>query len=121
MIDANLVSAILRALMRRELRWPARWQSEAIEAVSPYVDSEYLLEIWVGDPETSIHGTLVGGYVFAGSDKELRIIYHQSGNSDVYEWRLPLGPVLQVKARLPGKRRSLIFAHPSWSQHRTSS
>ena len=40
-------------------RWPARWQTDAINAIAPYIDSEYLVEILVGDPATSIDGTLL--------------------------------------------------------------
>jgi len=96
------------------LQWPDRWQSEAIEAVEPYVDTDYLVEIWVGDPASSIHGSLIGGYVFTTADGHLEIIHDRSGRSDVYPWRLLLGPVLRATARLPGKRRSVLYAHPDW-------
>jgi hypothetical protein len=86
--------------------------------VAPYVDSEYLVEVWVGDPSTSIDGTLIGGYIFTTDDGQLQIIHDRSGRPDVYPWRLLLGPVLRVTARLPGKRRFVVYAHPDWMPRR---
>jgi hypothetical protein len=100
----------------RAERWPVRWQTDAIAAVDPYIDSEYLVEILVGDPATSIDGTLVAGYVYTDPDGELRIIHDRSGRPDVFPWRPPIGPVLRVSARLPGGRRTVIYAHPEWTQ-----
>ena len=96
--------------------WPSRWQPEAIEAVRPYVDSDAQLEILVGDPEESIHGTLIAGYVFTADDGSIQIIHDHSGRPDVYPWRLLLGPVLVVKVREPGRRLRTIYRRPGWER-----
>jgi hypothetical protein len=95
--------------------WPARWQPEAIDAVAPYVDTEYLVEIWVGDSATSIDGSLLAGHLFTDDNGELKIIHDRSGRPDVYPWSLLGGPVLKATARLAGKRRAIIYAHPDWT------
>ncbi len=96
-------------------RWPARWQPEAIAAVEPYLDSEYLVEIWVGDPATSIDGSVVAGYIYTDQEGELKMIHDRSGRPDVYPWRPLMGPVLRITARIAGKRRTVAYAHPDWS------
>jgi hypothetical protein len=95
-------------------KWPERWQPEAIEAVAAYVDSDFLVEMWLG-PTSSIDGTLLAGYVYTDEDGHLRIIHDRSGRSDVYPGPLLAGPVLRVAVRLPGKRRTIAFAHPDWT------
>lgn len=101
-----------------DLRWPERWQREAIEATEPYVDSEHLIEVVVGDPATSVDGSLVAGYVFTTDSGELRIIHDRSGRPDVYDWPLLAGPVLRVAARLPKHRRTIVYTHPEWEPRR---
>ena len=97
-------------------KWPARWQPEAIEALAPLVDADTRVSVLIGDPATAIHGTLQEGYVYADSDGTLKIIYDQSGRSDVYPWDLPSGPVLRLHRLQPGKRRQLLYAHPAWME-----
>ena len=96
--------------------WPKQWQSEAIDAVSRYVDSGAQLEILVGPPEKSIHGTLISGYLYTADDGSLKIIHDRSGRPDVYPWALLAGPVLVVKVREPGKRLRTIYRHPRWQR-----
>lgn len=93
--------------------WPEGWQPEAI-AVATYVDSDFMVEMWLG-PTSSIDGTVLSGYGFTDEDGQLRIIHDRSGRPDVYPWPLLEGPVLRVAVRLPGKRRTIAFAHPDWS------
>lgn len=99
-------------------QWPDRWQPEAIKTVEPYVDSEYLLDIWVADPATSIGGTRMAGYVYKNADGRLEMIHDRSERKDVYPGPLLLGPVLRVTARLPSGRRSVVFEHPDWKSLR---
>ena len=80
--------------------------------------SEYLIDIWVGDPRSSIDGTLISGYVYAADDGFVTAIHDHSGRADVYPWRLLAGPVLRMTARMPGKRRKVIYAHPEWAPRR---
>ena len=96
------------------LRWPDRWQSEAIEAVRPYVGEDTRLEILVDDPATAVFGTLFGGFVFGADDGTVSIIHDRSGRPDVYPWPLPLGPVLRVSVLRPRRRRLDVYVHPEW-------
>jgi len=113
------VQRLVASLVVVPLTWPTRWQPEAIEAVAPYVNTEYLVEIWVGDPSTSVDGSLVAGYIFTTGDGQLRIIHDRSGRPDVYPWPLLIGPVLRATARLPRKRRAVVYAHPDWEPRRS--
>jgi len=101
--------------MKPELTWPARWQPEAIEAIAPYVDTDYLVEVLVGAPATSIDGSSLAGYLFTAGSGQVQIIHDRSGRPDVYPWSLLAGPVLRVTARLPSKRRSVVYMHPDWN------
>ena len=103
------------------LTWPDRWQHDAIEATLPYVNTDYLVEIVVGDPAASIDGSIIGGYVFTTETGELQIIHDRSGRPDVYPWRLLTGPVLRVTARLPKKHRRVVYSHPDWAPRRDES
>ena len=84
----------------------------------PYVNTQYLVEIVVGDPTTSVDGSVLAGYVFTTDFGELQIIHEGSGRPDVYAWPLLAGPVLRVAARLPKKRRTVVYAHPDWVPQR---
>ncbi len=95
--------------------WPSGWQSEAIAALEPYVGSDHVVEIWVGDAEQSISGTLLEGNVLVGDDDRVMVLYDRSGRTDVYPWALLPGPVLRMTARVPGRKRQVIFAHPTWN------
>lgn len=97
------------------IKWPARWQREAIEAVAPYIGSELRLEILVDDPHKAISGTLIGGFVFVDSDGIVSIIHDRSGRPDVYPWKLLLGPVLEVWVLRPRRPRHIIYRHPEWT------
>ena len=99
-------------------RWPERWQRDAIEATEPYVNTDYLVEIVVGDPATSIDGSIIAGYVFTTGTGDLQIIHDRSERPDVYPGRLLMGPVLRVTARMPKKRRSVVYSHPDWVARR---
>ena len=98
-----------------ELRFPDRWQPEAIAAVRPHVGADVRLSILVGDPTTSIDGSLLEGFVFADEAGTVRIIHDRSGRPDVYPWDLLLGPVLRVDLLRPRKRRQRLYTHPSWA------
>jgi hypothetical protein len=96
------------------VRWPNRWQPDAIEALEPYIGTDYFVEGLVDDPATAIHGTAFAGYVYIGVDERVWVIYDRSGRPDVYPWPLLLGPVLRLTVRMPGKRREVIYANPDW-------
>jgi hypothetical protein len=98
-----------------DLRFPERWQPEAIEAVAPYVDDDVRLAILVGEPGVSLHGSLLEGFLFAGDDGTVRIIHDRSGRPDVYPWDLLLGPVLSVDLLRPRRPRRRLYTHPSWT------
>ena len=94
--------------------WPALWQREAITAIAPYLDTDATVDLLVGDPETSIHGSRLAGYLFTNNG-EVWVIHDRSGRPDVYPGRLLRGPVLQIRVREPGKRSRLVYAHPEWT------
>lgn len=102
-----------------DLTWPPRWQPEAIAALAPHVDGDHLVEIVVGDPVRSIDGSLLAGYVVTTERDELQIIHDRSGRPAVRPWPLLAGPVLRITARLPTRRREVIYAHPGWVGRRT--
>jgi hypothetical protein len=97
------------------LTWPDRWQAEAVDAVLPFVDTDFIVEIWVGDPSVSRDGSLLAGHLFTGEGGRPQIIFDRSGRPDVYSWRLLTGPVLRITARQKGKRRQAVYTHPDWS------
>jgi len=94
--------------------WPEHWQPDAIAAIEPYVGSDYRLEVLVGDPATSVSGTLLAGYLY-DSDKGIQVIHDRSRRPDVYPWPLLAGPVLRATACLPKRSRTVVFQHPDWS------
>ena len=98
------------------MKWPDRWQPEAIEAALPYVDTDERLDILVDDPAVAIHGTRVGGYLFRGEDDTVMIIHDRSGRPDVYPWRLLSGPVLVIKRPRPRRRAEELYRHPDWKR-----
>ena len=97
-----------------DLRWPDRWQPEAIDAVAPYVGTDDRLDIWVDPPETAVAGTRLGGHVFAAEDGTVMIVHDRTGRPDVHPWRLLAGPVLVVKLRRRGRPAKELFRHPRW-------
>jgi hypothetical protein len=105
-----------RGVTRARDDWPDLWQPEAIEAVRPYVDADVRLEINVGDPATSIFGSLIGGYVYHDELGHLKIIHDRSGRRGIYPWDLPRGPVLTVYLLRPRTRRQRLYAHPDWTE-----
>jgi hypothetical protein len=94
--------------------WPARWQPEAIAALEPLLGSDSVVEVWVGDPLTSRHGILLAGHVFVDADGRAAVVHDRSGRPDVHPWPLLAGPVLRLTARARGRRRTVLFEHPSW-------
>ena len=96
-----------------DIQWPPEWQTEARDALLPYVDGDNRLEITVGDPSDTVSGSVVAGYVYLAST-EPRVIYDRSGRADVYPWPLLAGPVLQICLLGPRRRREVLYAHPSW-------
>jgi hypothetical protein len=100
-------------------RWPEGWQVEVIDVIEAFVDTDYRVDIWIGDPATSLGGSLIDGYVITGAHGQLKIVHDRTGRHDVYPWPLSSvpGPVLRVTAHLPGRRRSVVYIHPDWSNH----
>lgn len=96
--------------------WPAGWQPEAIAALEPYLGTDHVVEVWVGDPLTSRDGTLLAGHVFVADDGRVTVVHDRSGRPDVHPWPLLAGPVLRLTARVPGRRRAVLFEHPSWTR-----
>lgn len=96
------------------ISWPKTWQPEARAALLQFIDADDRVEIIVGDPLTSIDGTVLAGHVYL-EGTNLMIIYDRSGRADVFRWRLPVGPVLEI-ASLPGGRRRSIYRHPQWTR-----
>ncbi len=50
------------------INWPAGWQDEAVAVVSPLLGSDARVRITVGDPRTSISGSVLEGYLFLAPD-----------------------------------------------------
>lgn len=97
-----------------ERRWPVGWQPDAIEALLPFFDSESRVRIVVGDPEASIHGTVLAGYVYWGEDGFPTVIYDRSGRPDVHAWRLLQGPCLEIVELRPRRPSVRFYRHPGW-------
>ena len=96
------------------LTWPEGWQVEAIEAALPYVGTEDRLDILVGDPARSIHGTRLTGHLFRAGDGRVMVIFDRSGKPDVHPWALLGGPVLSIKLLRPRRRALELYRHPQW-------
>lgn len=98
------------------ISWPHAWQPEARAALLHFIDADDRVEIILGDPRTSIDGSVIAGHVYLeGTD--LMIIHDRSGRADVYPWRLLAGPVLEIFS-LSGRRRKSIYRHPQWTRRR---
>ncbi|GIG25708.1 hypothetical protein [Cellulomonas denverensis] len=95
--------------------WPGKWQPEAVAALEPYLGTDHIVEVWVGDPVTSRSGTLLEGHVYVADDGRVTAIHDRSGRPDVYPWPLLAGPVLRMTARIKGRKRKVIYEHPSWT------
>jgi hypothetical protein len=100
-----------------DIDWPEHWQAEARERVTRYFGGDERPRIVVGDPATSIDGTVIEGYVYLDG-KVPTIIHDRSGRSDVYPERLLLGPVLRIYELRPRRKPSLVFSHPGWTPPR---
>jgi hypothetical protein len=98
-----------------ELKWPARWQPEAIAAVRPYIGTDERLDILV-DPPTAMSGTRIAGHLYRGEDGRVMMIHDHSGRPDVYPWELLSGPVLTVKLLRPRRRAVELYRHPEWTR-----
>ena len=57
------------------INWPAGWQDEAVAVVSPLLGSDARVRITVGDPRTSISGSVLEGYLFLAPDGDPVMIY----------------------------------------------
>lgn len=95
-----------------DIAWPFAWQSEAREALQPYVGSDSRVEVVVGNPNTSVDGSVMAGFVYR-EGLELWMIHDRSGRSDAHPWRMLAGPVLRIYLLDP--RRRLLYAHPEWA------
>ncbi|WP_104062072.1 hypothetical protein [Arthrobacter sp. 4R501] len=100
------------------ISWPKAWQPEARDALLRFIDGDDRVEIIVGDPSTSIDGTVMAGFVYLDGAK-LMIVYDHTGRTDVHPWLLLAGPVLEV-VDLSGRRRRSIYRHPNWTPRRRS-
>jgi hypothetical protein len=98
------------------ISWPKEWQPEARAALLQFIDDDDRVEIVVGDPLTSVDGSVSAGYVYLDGD-DLMIIYDRSGRADVYPWRLLAGPVLEING-LAGRRRKSVYQNPEWARPR---
>lgn len=98
------------------ISWPKAWQPAACAALLEFIDAEDRVEIIVGDPSTSIHGTVLAGFIYL-EDAELMIVYDRSGRADVHPWPLLAGPVLEI-VKLSRPRRRSIYRHPKWMSPR---
>jgi hypothetical protein len=99
--------------------WPTTWQSEVREILAPLVGSEDRVDLLVGDPATPHSGTRYAGYVYA-ENGELWLIHDRSGRSDIYPWRLPIGPVLRLDVIKGPRKRSVVYRHPDWTDPSTA-
>jgi hypothetical protein len=93
--------------------WPPRWQSEAIEALLPYLGSDERLRIWVGPPKRALSGTLIEGHVYV-EDETPMIVHDRSGRPDVFPGELLMGPVLRIELLRPRRRAVVLYANPDW-------
>jgi hypothetical protein len=96
------------------LKWPDRWQREAIEAALPYVDTDERLDILVDDPAVAVAGTRLQGHLYRGDDDAVMVIHDRSGRPDVHPWRLLSGPVLVIKRLRPRRSAEQLYRHPDW-------
>ncbi len=110
-----LAGAVAGAIVRRVAVWPARWQPEAVAALEPYLGTDHIVEVWVGDAGTSRSGTLLEGHAYVADDGRVTVIYDRSRRPDVYPWPLLAGPVLRMTARIKGRKREVIYERPSWT------
>ncbi|WP_116450353.1 hypothetical protein [Blastococcus litoris] len=92
-----------------------RWPPEAVAALEPYLGTEHVVEVWVGDPATSRDGTSPDGHVYVADDARVTAIHDRSGRPDVHPWPLLAGPVLRMTARIRGRGREVVHEHPSWT------
>lgn len=77
--------------------------------------TDYIVEVWLGDPVESRSGTLLEGYMYVDDNGRATVIHDRSGRPDVYPWPLLAGPVLRMTARVKGRRRKVIYEHPQWA------
>ena len=93
-------------------RWPADWQQEAIDAVEPLLGTQTRIEVWVGPPH-SLDGTCISGLVYLDGETPM-MVWDDSGQRDVYPWKLLDGPVLRIYELRPRRRKLILFADPNW-------
>ena len=99
-----------------DLKWPDKWQPEAIDAALPYVDTDERLDILVDDPSVAVSGTRIAGHLCRGDDGQVMAIHDRSGRPDVYPWVLLSGPVLTIKLLRPRRRAVELYRNPLWSR-----
>jgi hypothetical protein len=90
-----------------EIRWPAGWQQEAIDALLPYRGTDDRVDIDFGTEDGEFVASL-GGHVYV-EDGEPTIIWDRSGRPDVYPWKLLTGPVVKIELVVPRHRPRLLF------------
>ena len=79
-----------------------------------YLGTDTRLRIIVGDPKTSIDGTVMEGYAYLENGVPT-MIYDQSGRPDVYPWHLVSGPVLRIYTLDSRGKATAVYAHPEWT------
>ncbi|MEP6843169.1 MAG: hypothetical protein ABJA11_06590 [Pseudolysinimonas sp.] len=94
------------------VQWPAGWQQDAIDAVTPLLGSDVRIEVWFG-PTHSVDGSLLAGYAYLEDDVPM-IIHDHTGRPDVYPWKLYGGHILRVYQLRPRRRKLILFADPHW-------
>lgn len=97
------------------VNWPADWQHEAIEAITPYLGADARLEVWFGSLK-SIQGSLVAGFVYLDEGTPM-MIHDWSGRPDVYPWKLLGGPILRIYELRPRRRKLIVFEDPRWTPY----
>jgi hypothetical protein len=99
-----------------DIKWPAGWQQEACEALTPYLGQDARIRIIV-DPPTATDGTALEGFVYLAEGVPT-IIHDHSQRSDVFPWKLLTGPVLRIYLLQPRRKPKVLFAHPDWTPRR---
>ena len=93
--------------------WPAEWQREAQEALTPDFGADVRLRIVV-DPPSSIDGTVLEGFVYVENGVPT-CIFERPDRPGVFPWPLLRGPVLRIEELRPRRKPHLVYAHPDWS------
>ena len=98
----------------REVEWPDYWQKDAQAALTDHFGTDDRIRIIVGDPQVSIDGSVLEGFVYLEENVPM-IIDDRSGRPDVHPWPLLRGPVLRIYQLRRRRPPTTIFAHSDWT------